>query len=470
MPSASHGILLFNEDDFPMLTVRQVAEKLLCSVFTVYRYINSGYLPSYKIGSRNRVGEKDLEEFLARHRRITPIFGLNLQNELTNLRQSPIDKAKGGLSVASLKQGRRNYGFGSVYKRKHGRSWTVDFRDETGERIQKAVLAAITEEDAVFVLKREVAKVFEIKHGLSQKKKTAGFRQFAHVYLNDYIKVARRNFRSDVYRLNNLKEFFKDVDLREITPLMIERFRKSRLKAGNSKSTTNRYLALMKKMFSIAIGEGYADENPVKKLVLYSESDTLKERILAENEEARLFATSSKHLRSILVVGLNSGMRLGEILRLRWSEIDLDAKTIRVEKPKSGRLRFIPMNKGLFSELKSLESANGQSLYVFPNPKTGKPFSTVQKAFYGACRRAGIKGLRFHDLRHSFATRLVQRAGDVITLQSLLGHSNLATTQRYLHANNERNRQAVELLDKTTEKVEGCDKMVTIGNQSGGIH
>lgn len=269
--------------------------------------------------------------------------------------------------------------------------------------------------------------------------------------------VSRRNYRSDAYRLEALKEFFKDIDLRQITPLQCERLRKARLEKGNSKSTTNRYLALLKRLFTITIQEGYAEENPVKKIKLFSEKDILKERILTSKEEERLLAATSGYLKPILITALNTGARVGEILSLTWDRIDLEQREIRFEGCKSGRLRHVPMNQTLFDTLTAWKSRNGQSLLVFPS-KTGKPFTLIRTGFLAACRRANIQGLRVHDCRHTFASRLVQRGCDIVTLQGLLGHRDLTTTQRYLHSSDEQRRRAVELLEKTGT----CDSMVTM--------
>jgi excisionase family DNA binding protein len=440
-----------------MLSVKEVAERLKCSSCTVYRHIHDGLLPSYKIGSKDRVSEKDLEDFLNQRRRRTPA-------SLTNSSSPAYCKSRGGQKMsASLKKGRRSLGYGNLYLR--GNRWTIDFKDANGKRVQQAVQDAVTYENALFALQQEIAKAFQVRHAPRPGRKT-GFSEFSKIFLDDYMMVSRRNYRSDAYRLEALKEFFKDVDLRQITPLQCERLRKARLEKGNSKSTTNRYLALLKRFFTIAIQEGYAEENPVKKIKLFSEKDTLKERILTPEEEEKLLASSSGHLRPILITALNTGARVGEILSLTWERVNLEKREIRFEGCKSGRLRYVPMNQILFDTLTAWKSRNGQSPYVFTNEKTGKPLTTVRRAFVTTRKKASLKDFRIHDCRHSFASRLVQRGCDIVTLQGLLGHRDLTTTQRYLHSTDERRRQAVGLLEKTNP----CDGMVTMDKSSSAIH
>jgi len=167
---------------------------------------------------------------------------------------------------------------------------------------------------------------------------------------------------------------------------------------------------------------------------------------LTEEEEDRLLEASSEHLRTILVVALNTGMRRGEILNLKWNQIDLQAREIRVEKTKSGKPRIVDINSFLLDVLTKLKNEHKDGQYVFLNPKTGKPYKKLQTSFKGACRRAGIKGLRFHDLRHTFASRLIMRGVDLIRVKELLGHSSVKMTERYTHSNQEGRKKAVELL------------------------
>ncbi len=132
-------------------------------------------------------------------------------------------------------------------------------------------------------------------------------------------------------------------------------------------------------------------------------------------------------------------------------------------------MRFIPLNDVLFNELYRLKSGRGQSPFVFFNPETGKPYLDMKTGFNGACRRAGINNLRFHDLRHTFASRLVERSIDIETVKELLGHHSIMVTQRYTHSSDERKRAAVDLLS-SREAGKVCDVSVTQGNQSKLIH
>jgi len=146
-------------------------------------------------------------------------------------------------------------------------------------------------------------------------------------------------------------------------------------------------------------------------------------------------------------------MRRGEILSLEWRNVDLTKRIIRVEKTKNGKIRFIPINDLLLNELVGLKMNNGGSDYVFLYPKTHNPIKDVKTAFNAAKRRAGIKDLRFHDLRHTFASRLIESGVDIITVKDLLGHCSVETTQRYTHSRADQKMKAVQSLVKKEVKI-----------------
>lgn len=449
-----------------LLDVKGASKHLKCSRWTLYRIVERREISFIRKRHRILFKENDLEMYVNKDRIEAR---LNLKFYLTNKAvTNHLISEVSELASKSNKSKTRPYGYGNVYQRKTGRSWTMDFYDEEGKRIQKTIPQATCREEAILALQLEVGKTFDKAHGIEKpREEKIGFRDFGKVYHTDYMQTVRRNFRPDVYRLQILCSYFKDTDLRAITPLEIERFRASRLKRGNTKSTVNRYLQLLKKMFNLAIEESYLEENVIRKVKLFSEKDNLKERILTEKEEEKLMENCSDTLRAILLVALNTGMRRAEILGLTWSQIDFETRRIKVEKTKSEKVRFIPINDALFKQILNLKSKNGQSPFIFFNPETKQPYQDMKTGFKRACRISGIEGLRFHDLRHTFATRLVANGIDIETVRDLLGHHSIVITQRYTHSSDERKRKAVEILNKKSDKTgQDSDKMVTIENQS----
>ena len=351
---------------------------------------------------------------------------------------------------------RYNFTYGAIYQRKTKQGivrWYVDYLDEGGKRIQRVVKHAQTSEEAALALQAAVSRSMGRELGIKRKPERISFPEFSKMYLENYAKINKRSWMTDVSYVKGMNRQFGSLCLDEITPLHIEGYKAARLKQGLAKSTVNRCLAILRKMFTLAVEWGYVQQSAVPKMRFFPEKDNWKERILTPEEEKRLFASSSLSLRSVMTVALHTGMRLGEILGLTWPQVDLKARYIRVERTKSGKTRFIEVNTPLLQELTRLKSLDGTSPYVFPNPSTRKPLTTVRTAFVAACRRASIAGLRFHDLRHTFASRLNMLGADPVTIMELLGHSSLKMTERYTHTSRAQKRTAVERLAGGVDQV-----------------
>ena len=429
-----------------LLTVKDLAPVLKVHPKTCYRWARQGKLPVIYINRMPRFKGSSIDELIEKGRVKSPLensprFELSLDSyDRMHL--------KGGKSALSKNPRRWNYGFGSVYlrKTKQGRDrWYIDYQGQ-GMRAREVVKDAQVRGEALIALQAKVAEIFNGKFNPKRKAESLRFTDFAEMYLNDYAKTSKRSWKTDASYLKPMKEFFGDTFLSSITALDIEKFKTRRLEDGVTKSTVNRCLAILRRMFNLAHDWGNLNESPMRTVRFFSEKDNLKERILDPEEEPRLLDSSSQHLKAIVITALNSGMRRGEILSLKWDAVDFQNRILKVEKSKSGKQRFIEMNSSLFALMKQLRVKNPGAEYVFSNPKTGRPFAQVKTAFKAACRRAGIKGLRFHDLRHTFATRLIEAGIDIVTVRDLLGHSSVKLTERYTHSRNELKRRAVEIL------------------------
>ena len=147
-------------------------------------------------------------------------------------------------------------------------------------------------------------------------------------------------------------------------------------------------------------------------------------------------------------------MRLGEILSLTWKAVDLDRRTAIIFKSKNGERRTIPLNKRAWEVLKGRAKVKSRKTdIVFYNENHAEyDYSNLEKAFRSALAKAKIQDFRFHDLRHCFATKLVQRGVDLYKVQLLLGHKTPLMTQRYAHHYPESLREGVEALGRVDEK------------------
>jgi integrase len=300
-------------------------------------------------------------------------------------------------------------------------------------------------------LKARQGEVVQGRYQLRGKLPSMSFDAFAARYL-EYSKAHKssRTNEADETRMKHLRPFFGKLTLDQITPFLVEKYihkrrqELTRRKTPAAPATINRELAVLKHLFNKAIEWGSAERNPVKGIRLLKEPPPV-ERILTEDEENRLLDASCPHLRVAILIALNTGLRLQEVLTLRWKDIDLVTDMLTIECGKGGKAGKVEINSRLKAVLIEFRKTS-RSEYLFSNDRTGKPILSPKTAFHNAVRRSGIGHCRFHDLRHYFATRLVTRGADLVTVQKLLRHSTILMTMRYSHPGAVERRRAVALL------------------------
>ena len=169
------------------------------------------------------------------------------------------------------------------------------------------------------------------------------------------------------------------------------------------------------------------------------EENNKRLRFLSIEECQTLIKSCDNHLRPIVIMALNTGMKKGEILNLKWDDVDMTHWFILLANTKNGEKREVPIAETLRKTLKELfrgSQMRPQRIdvpYVFHDYTTGSPYLNVQRSFTTACRKANIKDFRFHELRHTFASHLVMAGIDLTTIKELLGHKTLTMTLRYAH-------------------------------------
>jgi len=374
------------------------------------------------------------------------------KNFLTNPPFEPILRTGGKRAMAKAKSmARVNCGYGAIFQRssKDGKRvrWYLDYRGPDGKRVQRVAKLAMTKEEAMLALQEERRRAFDKEYEVIRRSKQTSFGELSARYIEEYAKTHKKSWKDDEYRIKaSMNPFLGDRMLRDITVPLIESYVRHRLEVGVSQPSVNRELTIMKKMFGLAADWGLADKNPLSRVKLFKEAGRAKQRILELDEERALIAKCPSYLKPILFTALNTGMRRGEILGLKWTDVDLAAGILTVRETKNGKPRLIPINDALASELRGIRAVGPDSELVFPNPETGKPFVDIKKSFKAVCAEVGIFDLRFHDLRHTYATRLVEAGADVATVWDILGHSSIKVTDRYTHSNLDRMKKAVRLL------------------------
>ncbi len=225
----------------------------------------------------------------------------------------------------------------------------------------------------------------------------------------------------------------------------------------------------MSKIFNMAIRDRVASTNPCRGVKLLAENNE-RTRYLTVKEEQDLFAQLTgprAHIRPIVILALHTGMRRGEILSLKWSQVDFSRNLIHVTRTKTGRDRFVPINETVREELLQL-SKESKGEAVFANSRTGKALGWIKRGFSAACKEAELVNFRFHDLRHTCATRLADSGADAFTIAEILGHRDLRQTKRYTHATDARKREALERLANYGQSEKNCLKIVSKRKRKAG--
>ncbi len=303
---------------------------------------------------------------------------------------------------------------------------------------------------AKIVLKKRKVEIAEGKYLDIKREKKLKFDDFALQYLTMYCKTNHKNWqRTDASNIRLLKKHFSGKYLNEITSKDIEQYKADRL-SEVTPSTVNRGLACLKSMYNRAIEWELTESNPASRVKLLRENNK-RMRFLEKEEIARLLDSCNPRLKPIIIVALNTGMRKSEILNLKWQDYDFSRGILYLRNTKSGEKREVPVNEQAKTALVSIPK-NPKSDYIFSN-KDGRPCQSVRKAFDNALKRAKIADFRFHDLRHTFASHLVQSGIDLNTVRELLGHASLKMTIRYAHLSPNHKKQAVDILSRQMDTI-----------------
>jgi integrase len=338
----------------------------------------------------------------------------------------------------------------SLYQR--GKSWYYDFRYR-GERYAGCI-GKVSKTVAKEVMARKKAEAVEGRYELPSKKPSPRLDAFVTEYF-EYYRANRRphSVRRHHISWRAIQPVFGNKRLDEISAFDLERYRRDRKKIGKSDVTINRELAFLRNLYTMAITWGKTADNPVKK-VKFAREQNERIRFLSPDEEIRLLSEYAAQLKPLVITALHTGFRASELLSLTWSDIDFRRRiiTVRAAYAKSGESRSVPMNKVLTETLKAIRINNSSTDVVFQS-RHGTPYRSFRTSFERAVRRAGIKDFTFHDLRHTFASRLVMRGADLPTVKELMGHKKIEMTLRYTHLSSDHKRRAVDLLDDSEGKV-----------------
>jgi integrase len=323
-----------------------------------------------------------------------------------------------------------------LYKRPNSNVWQMSFF-VNGVKVRKSTKTSI-KRAAQRIYEKAKAQSLEGKYVTNDNSKMP-FDQLVNEFLEKHCKTERSSFKNDISTGKRLTAYFKQTPIEKITSYDIKTWRSRRkdhiTSRGTpiSKSALNSELSFLKMMFSLAVDWGWLTESPVQSIKRLK-GEVKRMRFLNREEINRLIAYCTPHFKPVLITAVSTGMRIGEILSLKWKDIDFENGFIRVEKSKNKERRDIPVEDHLLETLECLSEVKQHNRYVFMREYNLKvTYDFVIYHFHMARKKAGIEDFRIHDLRHTAASLYATGGCDIMSLKNLLGHKTIEMTQRYAH-------------------------------------
>ncbi|MCC2641295.1 MAG: putative Integrase [Nitrospira sp.] len=329
---------------------------------------------------------------------------------------------------------------------KRGTTWWMSFTYQ-GQQVRRSTGTA-DKRMAEAILGKVKAQIIEGRFFEKPEEESRTFSELMDRYSTEHA-ARRANSRRNGTSVTHLRAYFGNPKLSQITPKHIVAYKNKRYADGVKPATINRELSTLKKAFNLARREWeWCSDNPVCRVSMEREDNT-RDRWLTLEEEHRLLQAALPWLRELLVFAIHTGMRMGEIVSLTWAGVDLTRRSVTVFRSKNGERRTIPANQtvlGLLGEKYAIRQTASDLVF---RSQTGTRLdgSNIRRCLNSALKTAKIHDLHFHDLRHTFATRMVQAGVDLYKVQRLLGHKSPVMTQRYAHHYPESLRDGVEVLD-----------------------
>jgi integrase len=336
--------------------------------------------------------------------------------------------------------------------KKRNNKWWVDFcfnrtryRRPSPENSKAGALAW------ELVLKQRLARGEPLD---PEKEKPITFTDFARDWFETYVK--NNNKHSEIISKEmilrvHLVPYFGRLKLYEIKNLDIEKYKAQKIAGKLSPKSVNNHLAVLKKAFQCALEWGAVKSCPIIRML---RTPPQKYNFLNHEECRRLLVATDGVWHDMIVIALGTGLRFGELIALTWEDVDFRTGEFTIKQAyakgvlgstKSNRIRHIPMSDSVRDTLHRMREKEG---LVFSDHE-GNPLKqhVCVKKLHAICKKAGLRKIGWHALRHTFASHLAQAGANLVAVQGLLGHSDIRTTMRYAHINRAILREAVGILN-----------------------
>lgn len=296
---------------------------------------------------------------------------------------------------------------------------------------------------------------------IEPRKIDSAFKDFVDNWFQVYVKNNNKHSeivtKESIIRVH-LAPYFGRMKLQDIGNLDIERYKAKKIKENLSAKSINNHLSVLRKSLHTALEWGTIKFCPTIKNL---KTPPYEYDFLTDEEAKQLTDTANGKWRDMIIVTLGTGLRFGELTALKWEDVDFDKSELVIRRafakgvlgsPKSNKIRHIPMSATVRHVLQSMNRSRG---YIFAD-NNGDVLSQVAsiKKLHRIARKAGLRKIGWHTLRHTFASHLAQSGADLIAIQGLLGHSDIRTTMRYSHINGATLRKAIGILDQRNEGAE----------------
>jgi integrase len=328
------------------------------------------------------------------------------------------------------------------------------YKDSSGKTCHQKI-ARTTDVNLLEARKRARTLKAEIELGADPRaeekarKAVLTFDEFFEQHYLPYVKPRKRSWDRDeeLYRLR-IKKAFGQKRLNQITRHQVQTFHTALKDEGLAAATCNHHIKLLRHAFNLAIDWEMLETNPVSRVPLFHEDNKI-EHYLDDAELGRLLlilrTDENRSVCRVALFLLSTGCRLNEALSAKWSDVDLEKGVfiVSAKNSKSKRMRSVPLNDSALEILSQLDTQNRHE-YLFINQKTGNPYTTIGKVWNRLRMKAGLKHLRLHDLRHQYASFLVNGGRTLYEVQQILGHSDPKVTMRYAHLSTKALRDAAD--------------------------
>ena len=313
-------------------------------------------------------------------------------------------------------------------------------------------------------VKAEISLGADPRGAEKAKKAVITYTEFFENHLQPYSKPRKRSWARDREMFDlRLKEVFGDKRLNQITRQQIQSFHTELLAKGLAPATCDHHVKLLKSSLNLAVDWGLLERNPAARVPLFNRDNKVEDYLEQAELEQLLTVLRTDENRTICLLAmflLSTGARLNEVLTATWSQVDKPNRVWRIaaSNSKSKRVRSVPLNDSALDVLSQLNT-EGKFQNLFVNLQTKLPYTTVTKVWGRLRKKAGLPHLRIHDLRHQYASFLVNSGRTLYEVQQILGHSNPIVTQRYAHLSSKSLQAAA---NSASDMIKGASKTAAV--------